>query len=114
MKSLIKTAILFVVTSLVLSFFGSYLTLAFGSMSAVLSFVSSSGGVGLVLSSVFSFLTWLFDLIFMSNSVAYTNQLMDASIKIGSVAWGLSFFRVLFGCTLIVFIISLIFGGKHV
>lgn len=87
--------------------------MAFGSVSSVISFVTSSSGVGIVLASTFSYIAWFLDLIFMSNGFVYTNQLMDASIQISSIAWGLSFFRVLFGCTLIVFIISLIFGGKN-
>ena len=113
MRSLVKTAILFVVFSLILSFFGTYLSLIFASMSGTIVYITQPTGIGLVLTSIWSFLSWGFDLIFFNNAVGYTNQVMDSSIVIGSISWALTFFRILLGCTLIVLIISLIFGGKH-
>lgn len=113
MNSIIKFGILFVVASLILSFFGSYLTVAFDSMSGTLSLITNQYGIGLVLTSIWSFLSFAFDLIFLNSSISYTNSVMSSTIQIGSISWALTFFRVLFGCTIIVFIISLIFGGKH-
>lgn len=113
MNSIIKFGILFVLCSLVLSFFGSYLTVAFDAMGGTLNYITDQHGIGLVLSSIWSFLAWAFDLIFLNTSVSYTNSVISSSIEIGSISWALTFFRILFGCTIIVFIISLIFGGKH-
>ncbi len=113
MQSVLKFGILFVVCSLILSFFGSYLTIAFDSMGGTLSLITDKYGIGLVLSSIWSFLSWAFDLIFLNSSINYTNSILDSSIQIGSISWALTFFRVLFGSTIIVFIISLIFGGKN-
>lgn len=114
MQKILKTAILIVLFTLVFSFFGSYLTIAFTSMSAALNYATTPTGVGLVLSSIWTFLSWAFDLIFLNTEMTYVNSVLPASIHIGSISWALTFFRLLFGCTLIVFIISLIFGGKNV
>lgn len=113
MKSILKFAMLFLLGSLVLSFFGSFLTVAFTSMGSTISVMTQTTGVGLVLSSIWEFLAWAVDLIFINTDFVYSNALMSDSIQIGSISWALSFFRMIFGATLIVFIISLIFGGKN-
>jgi len=113
MKGIMKFAILFMLCSLMLSFFGSYLTIAFDSVTSVVSTMTATTGVGLVLTSVWSFLAWAFDLLFISTNISYVNEVMSSSIQIGSISWALSFVRLVFGDSLIVLIISLIFGGKN-
>lgn len=113
MQNIVKTAILFVLGSLVLSFFGTYLTAMFSSVSGTLTYATNPYNIGLILTSVWSYLSWSFDILFFSNSISYTNQVMDSSIVIGSISWSLTLFRILLGSTLIVLIISLIFGGKY-
>lgn len=111
MNGIVKFGILFMLLSVVLASFGTYVSTLFGSFGATMTYIST-GSVGLVISSLVGYVGWFLDLIFLNDSLAYSTLSLAPSITIPSIAYALTFFRILLGCTIFVLILSLVFGHK--
>jgi len=111
MRELLKFGILFVIASVILSLLGSYLTNVFGLFGATMTYVTT-GSIGLVFSSILSYIGWFLDLLFLTDSNAYYTLINAPSVSVGSIAWALTAFRVLAGAVIFVLLFSLIFGKR--
>lgn len=109
MKNIIKISLLFVLGTLVFSLFGTSFTLLFDNFNSVILYVST-GSIGLVFMEILSFLGWLLDLLFFDSAIGGYTLTMAPSITVGSISWVLSLFRLLFGLSMFVLLLSLIFG----
>ena len=112
MSNILRFSVLFLLLSVVLSLFGAYVETLFLSFNGVLTYISS-GNIGLVLTTLLSYLGWLLDLLFLNNSLGYTNLKLAPSVVIPSISWALTFFRILLGCTIFVLLLSLILNGRE-
>ena len=78
-------------------------------MSSVITYVST-GSVGMLLAQVVGVIGWLLDILFISTSFNDYSLITVPSIVIPSLTWILTIFRVVFYSSLLIIILSLIFG----
>lgn len=109
MKEIVKFGLIFLLSSLVFSLFGAYISPLFDSLSGSISYLTT-GSIGMVLTEIVTFIGWLLDLIFLNGSIGSYTLATTPSITIGSISWVLSLFRLMLGCVVFVLIFSLIFG----
>lgn len=109
MKNILKFAFIFLFSSLIFSFFGSYVTVLFSSFNGTLNYITT-GSIGLVLTQIISFIGWLLDLIFLNTSINSYTLITAPNITIGSIGYVLTFFRILLGCSIFILLLSLVFG----
>ena len=106
-----KTGVLIILISVVFSLLLGLLTPVFGLFTGSINYIST-GSVGLVLTTILSFLTWFLDLIFLDINSAYYTLKLAPSVTVGSINWAVSVFRIIAGCSIFVIILSLIFGNR--
>lgn len=111
MNGILKFGILFMLLSVVLASFTTYVSTLFGTFGVTLTYIST-GSVGLVISNLIVFIGWFLDLLFLNDSLAYTHLSLAPTIVVPSISYALTFFRILLGCTIFVLLLSLIFGHK--
>ena len=106
MNNYLKFGILFILCAVVLTTFSIYLNSIFDLFGASLNYITT-GSVGMVLAEIIGFCGWFLDLLFINQSISYTTHF--GNIAIGSIAWALTFVRVIFGVVVSVLILKLIF-----
>ena len=109
MKDIVKFGLIFLLSSLVFSLFGTYISPLFDSLSSSITYITT-GSIGMVLNEVVTFIGWLLDLIFLNSALGSYTLSTAPSITVGSISWVLSLFRLILGCIVFVLIFSLIFG----
>lgn len=109
MKNILKFAFIFLLSSMVFSLFGSYVTNLFVSFNGTLYYITT-GSIGMVLTEIISFVGWLLDLIFLNTVINSYTLVTAPSVTVGSIAYALSLFRILLGCSIFILLLSLVFG----
>ena len=109
MKNIIKLSLLFILGVMVFSLFGTSFTLLFDNFNNVVLYVST-GSIGMVFMEILSFLGWLLDLLFFDSAIGSYTLSIAPSVTVGSISWVLTLFRLLFGLSVFVLLLSLIFG----
>lgn len=93
------------IVSILLSIVSTYVGGIFDVFGASLGYVTT-GSVGAVLTAIVGYVGWFLDLLFLNQTINYTTTF--GNISVGSIAWALTFFRVLFGLFALVLILKLI------
>lgn len=106
MSNYLKFGILFLVCAVLLTLLSVYVGSIFEMFGASLNYVTT-GSVGAVMSAIIGYVGWFLDLLFLNQSINYTTYY--GNIQIGSIAWMLTIFRLLFGLFALILILKLIF-----
>lgn len=109
MKGVIKFGIMFLLTSVVFSLFGTTFTLLFDGLYNSVTYIST-GSIGMVLTELVTFIGWLLDLLFLSSDINSYTFATVPTVTVGSISWALSIFRLFLGLSIFILILSLIFG----
>ncbi len=107
MSGILKFGIFFVLCSVVLAVLGTSITLIFDLFGSSLSYIST-GNIGIVITSLAGYVGWFLDLLFLGSFTGYTTHF--GAIEIASLSWVLTFARVVFGLSVFVVLLSLIFN----
>lgn len=106
MVNILKFSILFIVCAVLLSVLSVYVNSMFLMFGASIDYVTT-GSVGAVLYALTGYFGWFFDLLFLNQNVNYVTHF--GGMQIMSIAWALTIFRVLFGLSVLILILKLIF-----
>lgn len=110
MNSILKFGIFFIISTLILSAFGTYLSSIFGLMNYATGTLSTNSNTSLIFTSVLSYFGWFLDVLFLTGASGYTTLVTAPTVSIGGIAWVLSLVRFIFGLGIVILIASLIFG----
>lgn len=106
MGNILKFSILFIVCSVLLSVLSAYVNSLFLLFGASIDYVTT-GSVGSVFYALAGYFGWFLDLLFLNQNVNYVTHF--GGMRILSIAWALTIFRVLFGLSVLILILKLIF-----